>query len=970
MGFLKNLTFTQGNSELVDSEFFVPVPDGFHACLDQAVIGEARSIVIVPKDYSFYDDPMEAEFALSIQANPFSIPKPMAPKNKDVYIQVLQQNSSLFNENPVLDIRIREGAGTLCQFAWGTDWLKIFGVFFAGTQGYIFHLMWNFQTLSGNAQEMVEAFYKQAKRWLERIHLPGEEESPRFRFATPDEGLYPHYEHIRSASRGLPGVVMVVNANGTEYEFIPLKNEDNDVSKKIAAVPLEPFSLSDTAWEMAGIFRVDKSVFDSKHDRECQLKNRYMHRAYMMSALRSFFWTVSTYCEDNAITPEQLTRDDVSGIVDHIAAQQWLNYCNNDHGSCICSIQDFHVYYVPKKTDMEDQRALMIADLAQNTGSFPSDLTYLDDLRDDLEYVYPAIHIIYDELAENRDPYQQLTGNKADVLYAWCALTIAAKEPFYAEDGPMNCWFEQCTDAVTHSTAAKHTASPRTTSTSHTTRKSLTAEAREELSNQGFEIDENNILQDYYSSSSGNKSNIVIPDGVQGLGDSCFYNSTAIVSITIPDSVTFIESSSFENCTSLKSVMIPGSVASIGDWAFQKCTSLKSVTISDGVTSIGDGAFDGCTSLTSITIPDSVTSLGRWLFDDCNNPTIHCSVDSYAAKYAAANGITCELTKATKSASGTKRKKSAPTPTTDFSIDGTTLFKYVGTGGAVVVPEGVTKIKAFAFDESNITSITLPQSLKEIAKYAFADCKQLKKIDLPNSVTSVSEYVFSNCTSLKSATWSKNAKTVPSHAFNNCKSLVQVRLPEGVTEIAESAFYSCEKLSDIYLPTSLCEIGRFAFLMTDKVTLHVPPDSFAEQYADAEGMTKQLILLTPEEKAQQEAERKRLEEERLRREAEEAERKHQEEERLRREAEEAERKHQEEERLRREAEEAERKRQEALAERRNHYDELSNAISHQAEIIAHNKGWFGTQAKARKNAQEQLAILQAQLLREFPNGKP
>ena len=85
MGFLKNLTFTQGNSELVDGEFFVPVPDGFHACLDQAVIGEARSIVIVPKDYSFYDDPMEAEFALSIQANPFSVPKPISPKIQEVY---------------------------------------------------------------------------------------------------------------------------------------------------------------------------------------------------------------------------------------------------------------------------------------------------------------------------------------------------------------------------------------------------------------------------------------------------------------------------------------------------------------------------------------------------------------------------------------------------------------------------------------------------------------------------------------------------------------------------------------------------------------------------------------------------------------------------------------------------------------------------------------------------------------------
>lgn len=64
------------------------------------------------------------------------------------------------------------------------------------------------------------------------------------------------------------------------------------------------------------------------------------------------------------------------------------------------------------------------------------------------------------------------------------------------------------------------------------------------------------------------------------------------------------------------------------------------------------------------------------------------------------------------------------------------------------------------------------------------------------------------------------------------------------------------------------------------------------------------------------------------------------------------------------------KRQQLLAARRNHYNEISQAISLQMQIIAQNKGWFGAQAKARKAAQEQLSVLQAQLAREFPNGKP
>ena len=120
------------------------------------------------------------------------------------------------------------------------------------------------------------------------------------------------------------------------------------------------------------------------------------------------------------------------------------------------------------------------------------------------------------------------------------------------------------------------------------------------------------------------------------------------------------------------------------------------------------------------------------------------------------------------------------------------------------------------------------------------------------------------------------------------------------------------------------------------------------------------ILLTPEQEAEQkrkqeEEERRKLEyEERCRREAEE---------RARKAAEEAERR-------RKAAEEAERKRQAELAAKRAHYDELQKNISGQERIIADNRGWFGEQAKARKAAKEQLAILQAQLAREFPNGRP
>lgn len=67
-------------------------------------------------------------------------------------------------------------------------------------------------------------------------------------------------------------------------------------------------------------------------------------------------------------------------------------------------------------------------------------------LRKDLAYIYPAVKALWDSLEEERDYDEALLGNEADIVYAWCALALAAKEPFFTEDGPMSCFFSQPVD--------------------------------------------------------------------------------------------------------------------------------------------------------------------------------------------------------------------------------------------------------------------------------------------------------------------------------------------------------------------------------------------------------------------------------------------------------------------------------------------------------------------------------------------
>mgnify|MGYP003215474178 FL=1 len=106
----------------------------------------------------------------------------------------------------------------------------------------------------------------------------------------------------------------------------------------------------------------------------------------------------------------------------------------------------------------------------------------------------------------------------------------------------------------------------------------------------------------------------------------------------------------------------------------------------------------------------------------------------------------------------------------DFIIENGVLKKYVGPGGAVIVPEEVTEIGIKAFVSggyqvsSTITSIQLPRGVTAIRLGAFCGCSNLRSITMHPGVTIDRDYsgrkvgaeTFGDCRSIKEIVFAKD----------------------------------------------------------------------------------------------------------------------------------------------------------------------------------------------------------------------
>ena len=133
-----------------------------------------------------------------------------------------------------------------------------------------------------------------------------------------------------------------------------------------------------------------------------------------------------------------------------------------------------------------------------------------------------------------------------------------------------------------------------------------------------------------------------------------------------------------------------------------------------------------------------------------------------------------------------------------------------------------------AFENSRLSSVTFAKgtNLLTISWRAFYGASNISEITLPDSVIDIDYYAFANCKALNTFNFSQsdNLKGIYEGAFFGCQNLSNIVIPDTVLAISNYAFYGCMSLDKLPLSesTNAEYIGDYAFSYTGLRKLIVP----------------------------------------------------------------------------------------------------------------------------------------------------
>lgn len=306
---------------------------------------------------------------------------------------------------------------------------------------------------------------------------------------------------------------------------------------------------------------------------------------------------------------------------------------------------------------------------------------------------------------------------------------------------------------------------------------------------------------------------IEIYEPIEEIGEYAFANCSVLQSVSLPKSMRRIGENAFRNCELLCSINLLDSIDTISASAFFYCKALHINHLPKHLSHIGDSAFQWCI-IDGVTIPNCIKEIGKSPFSkNANNLT------SESSRFIIINSLL---------------------------IDSVTneLIQLVDSAvKKVSIPEYITKVRDNAFIHTDIESITIPSSVKELGCGIFWNCKFLSNVQLdcrierlPNSIFACSSLTsfdvpecikvigygaFYSCTSLQTINFNKWLKTIENRSFEECTNLVSLNIPESIEKIGDGygyCFKNCKNLKDVIYDAREAEITGLPQSM-DKLTI-------------------------------------------------------------------------------------------------------------------------------------------------------
>ncbi len=276
------------------------------------------------------------------------------------------------------------------------------------------------------------------------------------------------------------------------------------------------------------------------------------------------------------------------------------------------------------------------------------------------------------------------------------------------------------------------------------------------------------------------------------IGEYAFRGQKSLTTVAGMDNITAVSDYMFTGCAALTSVADLSKVTSVGIQAFMNCSSLTTLEglnfsaltsikqeafnnmesfslelgehTFDSLESLGVRAFANMTDITGkVVLPERITEIPEGAFLNTGITGVDWSHITVIGKSAFSNckGLTGEL----------------QLPNSVTSI-GNEAFRNVKIEGNLVLPSALTFLGTRVFNETTISSVTFPGTLKNIGNYAFYNCPNLSDtLIIPEGVVSIGTAAFTK-TGIEKLELADSVQTISAGAFSTCAKLTSVQIGE------------------------------------------------------------------------------------------------------------------------------------------------------------------------------------------------